>query len=85
MTRVWILLSVNQFIPCQFDRIDIAIKSNEVCVFNMGVSSNFNGVVNEIASQAPQGQIQLNTTNRIRWNMLLFLINKRQVYNLHLV
>ncbi|SRR5258707_1156116 len=85
-----ILLSIDQFSPRQFDRVNIVIESNEVCVFNMGVSSNFNGVVNEMAVQILRmedllqanydGQVSLSLFDgmaKFNLNMLLFLINKK--------
>ncbi|KAF8332668.1 uncharacterized protein EI90DRAFT_683028 [Cantharellus anzutake] len=85
-----ILLSIDQFSPRQFDRIDIVIESNEICIFNIGVSSNFSGVINEIASQILRmedllqanydGQISLSLFDgmaKFNLNMLLFLINKK--------
>ena len=85
-----ILLSIDQFSPRQFDRVNIVIESNDVCVFNIGVSSNLNGVVNEIASQILRmedllqanydGQVSLSLFDgmaKFNLNMLLFLINKK--------
>lgn len=45
-----ILLSIDQYSPRQFDKIDIIISSNQVGIFNMEVVNNTYGVGSQMAS-----------------------------------
>ncbi|KAG1725202.1 hypothetical protein EDB19DRAFT_1644178, partial [Suillus lakei] len=45
-----ILLSIDQFSPHQFDKIDITISSNKPSIFTMEVFNNVLGITNHIAS-----------------------------------
>jgi hypothetical protein len=45
-----ILLSIDQYSPRQFDKIDIVIASNQVGVFTMEVFNNALGITNRMAS-----------------------------------
>jgi Ras GTPase-activating-like protein IQGAP2/3 len=45
-----ILLSIDQFSPRQFDKIDIIISSNQVGVFNMEVVNNSLGMSSRMAT-----------------------------------
>jgi len=85
-----ILLSIDQFSPRQFDRIDIVMESNEVGVFTMKVTNTLNGFANEVASQELrmedllqanfEGQVSLALFDgmaKVNLNLLLFQINKK--------
>jgi Ras GTPase-activating-like protein IQGAP2/3 len=45
-----ILLSIDQFSPRQFDKIDIVISSNQVGVFSMEMFNNSLGITNRMAT-----------------------------------
>jgi len=85
-----ILLSIDQFSPRQFDRIDIVLESNEVGVFTIKVTNTLNGFTNDVASQELrmedllqanfEGQVSLALFDgmaKVNLNLLLFQINKK--------
>ncbi|EPQ59223.1 hypothetical protein GLOTRDRAFT_34245 [Gloeophyllum trabeum ATCC 11539] len=85
-----ILLSIDQFSPRQFDKIDIIISSNEVGVFTIEVYNNTLGITNRVASQdlrmedLLQAQFEnraslslFNGLAKVNLNLLLYQINKK--------
>ncbi|KAG2152223.1 ras GTPase-activating protein [Suillus cothurnatus] len=85
-----ILLSIDQFSPRQFDKIDIIISSNKPGIFTMEVLNNTLGITNRIAStdlrmedllQAQfENQASLSLYNglvKVNISLLLYQINKK--------
>jgi len=85
-----ILLSIDQFSPRQFDKIDIIISSNQVGVFTVEVFNNALGITNRLASQdlrmedLLQAQFEnraslslFNGLAKVNVNLLLYQINKK--------
>ncbi|KAG0709616.1 hypothetical protein DFH29DRAFT_884999 [Suillus ampliporus] len=85
-----ILLSIDQFSPRQFDKIDITISSNKPGIFTMEVFNNTLGITNRIAStdlrmedllQAQfENQASLSLFNglaKLNISLLLYQINKK--------
>ncbi|KAG1755714.1 ras GTPase-activating protein [Suillus lakei] len=85
-----ILLSIDQFSPRQFDKIDITISSNKPGIFTMEVFNNTLGITNRIAStdlrmedllQAQfENQASLSLFNglaKVNISLLLYQINKK--------
>ncbi|KAG1892471.1 ras GTPase-activating protein [Suillus subluteus] len=85
-----ILLSIDQFSPRQFDKIDIIISSNKPGIFTMEVFNNTLGITNRIAStdlrmedllQAQfENQASLSLFNglaKVNISLLLYQINKK--------
>ena len=87
-----ILLSIDQFSPRQFDRVDIVISSNKVGVFSMEVYNSSTGVSSLVASTdlRMEDLLQAQFENRVslalfdgmakfNLNLLLYQINKKYV------
>jgi Ras GTPase-activating-like protein IQGAP2/3 len=87
-----ILLSIDQFSPRQFDRVDLVISSNKVGVFSMEVYSSNSGVSSLVASTdlRMEDLLQAQFENRVslalfdgmakfNLNLLLYQINKKYV------
>ncbi|OAX43512.1 hypothetical protein K503DRAFT_765843 [Rhizopogon vinicolor AM-OR11-026] len=85
-----ILLSIDQFSPRQFDKIDITISSNKPGIFTMEVFNNTLGITNRIASadlrmedllQAQfENQASLSLFNglaKVNMSLFLYQINKK--------
>jgi len=85
-----ILLSIDQFSPRQFDKIDITISSNKPGIFMMEVFNNTLGITNRIEStdlrmedllQAQfENQASLSLFDglaKVNINLLLYQINKK--------
>ncbi|KAH7914372.1 ras GTPase-activating protein [Hygrophoropsis aurantiaca] len=85
-----ILLSIDQFSPRQFDKIDLIISSNKAGIFTMEVFNNTLGITNRIAStdlrmedllQAQfENQASLSLFNglvKVNLSLLLYQINKK--------
>jgi len=85
-----ILLSIDQFSPRQFDKIDIIISSNKAGIFTMEVYNNTLGITNRLASadlrmedllQAQfknQASLSLcNSTIKVNLQLFLYQINKK--------
>jgi Ras GTPase-activating-like protein IQGAP2/3 len=85
-----ILLSIDQFSPRQFDKIDIIISSNRAGIFTMEVYNNTLGITNRLASadlrmedllQAQfknQASLSLcNSTIKVNLQLFLYQINKK--------
>ncbi|KAG2156042.1 ras GTPase-activating protein [Suillus clintonianus] len=85
-----ILLSIDQFSPRQFDKIDITISSNKPGIFTMEVFNNTLGITNRIAStdlrmedllQAQfENQASLSLFNglaKVNISLFLYQINKK--------
>ncbi|KZT24523.1 ras GTPase-activating protein [Neolentinus lepideus HHB14362 ss-1] len=85
-----ILLSIDQFSPRQFDKMDIIISSNEVGLFTIEVYNNTLGITNRVASQELkmedllQAQFEnraslslFNGLAKVNLNLLLYQINKK--------
>jgi Ras GTPase-activating-like protein IQGAP2/3 len=88
-----ILLSIDQFSPRQFDKIDIIISSSKAGVFTIEIYNNTLGITNRIASQDLRMEdllIQARFENRsslslfnglakVNLDLLLYQINKKYV------
>ncbi|KAA1466483.1 hypothetical protein DENSPDRAFT_811527 [Dentipellis sp. KUC8613] len=87
-----ILLSIDQFSPRQFDKIDLVLSSNEVGVFTVEVFNNSMGITNRIANadvrmeDLLQAQFQdraslslFNGLAKFNLKLFLFQINKKCV------
>ncbi|KIK48850.1 hypothetical protein CY34DRAFT_797634 [Suillus luteus UH-Slu-Lm8-n1] len=85
-----ILLSIDQFSPRQFDKIDIIISSNKPGIFTMEVFNNTLGITNRIAStdlrmeDLLQAQFEnqaslalFNGLAKVNISLLLYQINKK--------
>ncbi|KAG1754021.1 ras GTPase-activating protein [Suillus paluster] len=85
-----ILLSIDQFSPRQFDKIDITISSNKPGIFTMEVFNNTLGITNRIASSdlrmedLLQAQFEnqaslplFNGLAKVNISLLLYQINKK--------
>lgn len=85
-----ILLSIDQFSPRQFDRIDLVIESNEIGVFVIKVTNTSNGVTQMVASQELrmedllqekfENHVSLSLFDgmaKVNLNLLLYQINKK--------
>lgn len=89
-----ILLSVDQYSPRQFDKIDLVISSNQLGVFTIEMFNNTLGITNRMATadvrleDLLQAQYQdraslslFNGLAKFNLNLLLYQINKKWVYN----
>jgi Ras GTPase-activating-like protein IQGAP2/3 len=89
-----ILLSVDQYSPRQFDKIDLIISSNQLGVFTIEMLNNALGITNRMAvadvrlEDLLQAQYQdraslslFNGLAKFNLNLLLYQINKKYVYN----
>lgn len=87
-----ILLSIDQFSPRQFDRIDMVLESNEIGIFIIKVTNTMNGITTEVATQELrmedllqanfEGRVSLSLFDgmaKVNLNLLLFQINKKFV------
>ncbi|KAI0307116.1 hypothetical protein B0F90DRAFT_1622592 [Multifurca ochricompacta] len=87
-----ILLSIDQFSPRQFDKIDIVISSNQLGVFAIEMFNNTLGITNRMAiadvrlEDLLQAQFQdraslslFNSLAKFNLNLLLYQINKKWV------
>lgn len=87
-----ILLSIDQFSPRQFDRIDLVLESNEIGIFTIKVTNTMNGITTEVATQELrmedllqanfEGRVSLSLFDgmaKVNLNLLLFQINKKYV------
>jgi len=85
-----ILLSIDQFSPRQFDRIDMVLESNEIGIFTVKVTNTMNGITTEVATQELrmedllqanfEGRVSLSLFDgmaKVNLNLLLFQINKK--------
>ena len=83
-----ILLSIDQYSPRQFDRIDVVISSNKVGVFDMEVFNTNGGTLiastqirmEELLQAKFEGKVSLTLFNgmmKVEINSLLFQINKK--------
>ncbi|KDQ64483.1 hypothetical protein JAAARDRAFT_28113 [Jaapia argillacea MUCL 33604] len=85
-----ILLSIDQFSPRQFDKIDLIISSNQVGVFTIEVFNHTLGITNRVAGQdlrmedLLQAQFEnraslslFNGMAKVNLNSLLFQLNKK--------
>lgn len=85
-----ILLSIDQFSPRQFDRIDVVISSNQLGVFTVEAFNNTLGITNRMAvadvrlEDLLQAQYQdraslslFNGVAKFNLNLLLYQINKK--------
>ena len=85
-----ILLSIDQFSPRQFDKIDIVISSNKIGVFTIEIFNNALGITNRVAHADVKmedlllAQFEnrsyfslLNGVAKFNLNALLFQINKK--------
>ena len=89
-----ILLSIDQYSPRQFDKIDIVISSNQLGVFTVEMLNNTLGITNRMAAadirleDLLQAQYQdraslslFNGVAKFNLNLLLYQINKKWVYH----
>jgi len=89
-----ILLSIDQYSPRQFDKIDLVISSNQLGVFNVEMFNNALGITNRMANadvrleDLLQAQYQdraslslFNGLAKFNLNLLLYQINKKWVYH----
>ncbi|KIP08317.1 hypothetical protein PHLGIDRAFT_69492 [Phlebiopsis gigantea 11061_1 CR5-6] len=87
-----ILLSIDQYSPRQFDKIDIVLSSNEVGVFTVEIYNNTLGITNRVAhaevkmEDLLQAQFEnrasfslFNGLAKFNLNLLLWQINKKYV------
>lgn len=85
-----ILLSIDQYSPRQFDKIDLILSSNEVGVFTIEVSNHALGITNRLFKEDVrmedllQAQFQdkaslslFNGHAKFNLNLLLYQINKK--------
>lgn len=85
-----ILLSIDQYSPRQFDKIDIVLSSNEVGVFTVEIFNNALGITNRVAysdikmEDLLQAQFEnkasyslFNGLAKFNLNLLLWQINKK--------
>jgi Ras GTPase-activating-like protein IQGAP2/3 len=88
-----ILLSIDQFSPRQFDKIDLVISSNQLGVFTIEMFNNTLGITNRMAiadvrlEDLLQAQYRdraslslFNGLTKFNLNLLLYQINKKWVY-----
>lgn len=93
-----ILLSIDQYSPRQFDRIDLVISSNQLGVFVIEMFNNALGITNRMANadvrleDLLQAQYQdraslslFNGLAKFNLNLFLYQINKKWVYHHHSV
>jgi hypothetical protein len=89
-----ILLSIDQYSPRQFDKIDLVISSNQLGVFTIEMFNNALGVTNRMANAEVrledllQAQYQdraslslFNGLAKFNLNLFLYQINKKWVYH----
>ena len=89
-----ILLSIDQYSPRQFDKIDLVISSNQLGVFAVEMFNNALGITNRMANadvrleDLLQAQYQdraslslFNGLAKFNLNLLLYQINKKWVYH----
>ncbi|ETW84040.1 hypothetical protein HETIRDRAFT_381374 [Heterobasidion irregulare TC 32-1] len=85
-----VLLSIDQFSPRQFDKIDLVLSSNQVGIFTIEVFNHTLGITNRVASadirmeDLLQAQFQdraslslFNGLAKFNLNLLLYQINKK--------
>ena len=85
-----ILLSIDQYSPRQFDKIDIVLSSNKVGVFTIEIFNNALGITNRVAHADVKMEDLLlaqfenrasfslfNGLAKFNLNLLLFQINKK--------
>jgi Ras GTPase-activating-like protein IQGAP2/3 len=90
-----ILLSIDQYSPRQFEKIDLIISSNKAGVFTVEIYNNALGITNRIAAADVRMEdlLQAQFENRsslslfggmvkVNLNLFLFQINKKCVTNL---
>lgn len=90
-----ILLSIDQYSPRQFDKLDIILSSNQVGVFTIEVFNNALGITNRVAyGDVKMEELLLaqfenrasfsmfNGLAKFNLNLLLFQINKKCVVSL---
>jgi Ras GTPase-activating-like protein IQGAP2/3 len=90
-----ILLSIDQYSPRQFDRIDLVISSNQLGVFSVEMFNHSLGITNRMATadvrleDLLQAQYQdraslslFNGLVKFNLNLFLYQINKKWVYSL---
>jgi hypothetical protein len=88
-----ILLSIDQYSPRQFDKIDLVISSNQLGVFTIEMFNNALGITNRMANadvrleDLLQAQYQdraslslFNGLAKFNLNLFLYQINKKWVY-----
>lgn len=93
-----ILLSIDQYSPRQFDKIDLVISSNQLGVFAIEMFNNALGITNRMANadvrleDLLQAQYQdraslslFNGLAKFNLNLFLYQINKKWVYYHHSV
>lgn len=89
-----ILLSIDQYSPRQFDKLDIILSSNQVGVFTIEVFNNALGITNRVAyGDVKMEELLLaqfenrasfsmfNGLAKFNLNLLLFQINKKCVFS----
>ena len=89
-----ILLSIDQYSPRQFDKIDLVVSSNQLGVFTIEMFNNALGITNRMANadvrleDLLQAQYQdraslsiFNGLTKFNLNLLLYQINKKWVYH----
>lgn len=89
-----ILLSIDQYSPRQFDKIDLVISSNQLGVFTIEMFNNALGITNRMANadvrleDLLQAQYQdraslslFNGLAKFNLNLFLYQINKKWVYH----
>ena len=89
-----ILLSIDQYSPRQFDKIDLVISSNQLGVFAIEMFNNALGITNRMANadvrleDLLQAQYQdraslslFNGLAKFNLNLFLYQINKKWVYH----
>ena len=89
-----ILLSIDQYSPRQFDKIDLVISSNQLGVFTVEMFNNTLGITNRMANadvrleDLLQAQYQdraslslFNGQAKFNLNLLLYQINKKWVHH----
>ena len=87
-----VLLSIDQFSPRQFDKIDLVLSSNQVGIFTIEVFNHTLGITNRVASadirmeDLLQAQFQdraslslFNGLAKFNLSLLLYQINKKYV------
>ena len=90
-----ILLSIDQYSPRQFDKIDLVISSNQLGVFAIELFNNTLGITNRMANSEVrledllQAQYQdraslslFNGLAKFNLNLFLYQINKKWVYTI---
>ncbi len=87
-----VLLSIDQYSPRQFDKLDIVLSSNKVGIFTMEIFNNALGITNRMAwtdikmEDLLQAQFEnrasltlFNGLAKFNLNLLLWQINKKYV------